>query len=109
MKKNWKDLFPRKGEILKILLFMKLLSLFLFCSFIQTFGNVSAQRVSMIKSNASLEEVIWELKRQTHMVFVYSDEDIKSVHGIEVKARNVSVKEILDKCLKGTGLIYLQE
>lgn len=109
MKKKWKDLFPRWGEILKILLFMKLLSLFLFCSFIQTFGNVSAQRVSMVKNNASLEEVIWELKRQTHMVFVYSDEDIKSVHGIEVKAENMPVKEVLDKCLKGTGLIYLQE
>lgn len=109
MKKKWNDGFPRGGECLKILLYMKLSALFLFCGLMQTFGNVSAQRVSMVKNNASLEEVIWELKRQTRMVFVYSDEDIKAVHGIEVEARNMPVREVLDRCLRGTGLTWLQE
>lgn len=36
------------------------------------------------KQNASLEEILWELKEKTQLVFMYSDEDIASVKGIDI-------------------------
>ena len=39
------------------------------------------QTVSLKTKNASLEEILWELKEKTQLVFMYSDEDIASVKG----------------------------
>ena len=50
----------------------------------QVFALASAQTVSLKKQNASLEEILWELKEKTQLVFMYSDEDIASVKGIDI-------------------------
>ena len=109
MKKNRNDAFPDKGNLLRILLRMKLTFILLVCAMVQLFAVVNAQTVSLKKQNASLEEIIWELKAKTHLVFLYSDEDIASVKGIDIDVRNVMVDEVLEKCLEGTGLQCVKE
>lgn len=57
-------------------------------------------------SNASLKEVLSEIKQQTNFKVLYKSTDVKSVNNINGKFENVPVMNILDQCLKGTKLGY---
>lgn len=109
MKKNRNDAFPLSGNWWKILLRMKLTFILLVSAIVQLFAVVNAQTVDLKKQNASLEEIIWELKAKTHLVFLYSDEDIVSVKGIDIDVKDLRVDEVLRKCLEGTGLQCVKE
>ncbi len=70
--------------------------------------TVEAQEVQMDISlkNASLKEVIREIRLQSDYNFVYMDTDIATVKARELDLKNVTVKQILDHCLKNTELTY---
>lgn len=107
MKKKRKDDLRRRGKYLKILLTMKLIFILLFCFTFESFAELRAQ-VTIEKTNATLEEVIWELKRTTGIVFMYSNEDVAGVKGISLNERNTDVKQILTKCLQNTDLGFME-
>lgn len=107
MKKRWKSIFPSGGKMRKMIMCMKLTLLLLTCIVLQTFAGANAQNVTIKKQNATLEEVIWELKQQTHFTFMYNDTDIAAVKGITLNETRVDVEEILQKCLKNTNLEYV--
>ena len=86
---------------------MKLTFLLLTCFVVQTFASLNAQTVTIKKQNASLEEVIWELKQQTRFTFMYNNEDIARIKGIDLNEKEVDVEKILQKCLKNTNLEYV--
>ena len=86
---------------------MKLTFLLLTCFVVQTFASLNAQTVTIKKQNASLEEVIWELKQQTRFTFMYNNEDIAQIKGIDLNEKEVDVEKILQKCLKNTNLEYV--
>ena len=109
MKKNRNGSFSYSGKLSKVLLRMKLTFVLLLCVMSQVFALASAQTVSLKKQNASLEEILWELKEKTQLVFMYSDEDIASVKGIDIDMKNTQVDAILNKCLEGTDLKYVRE
>ena len=104
MKKKRLDDFPHRGRWSQILLRMKLTFVLVFCMLVQTFAAVNAQTVTLKKQNASLEEIIWELKEQTKFVFLYSSADIATVKGIDIDMQNSQIDAILKKCLEGTDL-----
>ena len=83
---------------------MKLTFLLLTCFVVQAFASLNAQTVTIKKQNASLEEVIWELKQQTRFTFMYNNEDIAQIKGIDLNEKEVDVEKILQKCLKNTNL-----
>lgn len=105
MKKKRLDDFPHRGRWSQILLRMKLT----FCMLVQTFAAVNAQTVTLKKQNASLEEIIWELKEQTKFVFLYSSADVATVKGIDIDMQNSQIDAILKKCLEGTDLQFVKE
>lgn len=107
MKKRWKSIFPSGGNMRKTIRCMKLTLLLLTCFVLQTFAGANAQTVTIKKQNATLEEVIWELKQQTSFSFMYNDVDIASIKGITLNETKVDVEEILQKCLKNTNLEYV--
>ena len=76
---------------------------------VQTFAAVNAQTVTLKKQNASLEEIIWELKEQTKFVFLYSSADVATVKGIDIDMQNSQIDAILKKCLEGTDLQFVKE
>ena len=86
---------------------MKLTFLLLTCFVVQAFASLNAQTVTIKKQNASLEEVIWELKQQTRFTFMYNNEDIAQIKGIDLNEKEVDVEKILQKCLKNTNLEYV--
>ena len=107
MKKRWKSDFPLGRKLQKIFRCMKLTFLLLTCFVVQTFASLNAQTVTIKKQNASLEEVIWELKQQTRFTFMYNNEDIAQIKGIDLNEKEVDVEKILQKCLKNTNLEYV--
>lgn len=109
MKKKRLDDFPHRGRWSQILLRMKLTFVLVFCMLVQTFAAVDAQTVTLKKQNASLEEIIWELKEQTKFVFLYSSADIATVKGIDIDMQNSQIDAILKKCLEGTDLQFVKE
>lgn len=109
MKKKRLDDFPHRGRWLQILLRMKLTFVLVFCMLVQTFAAVNAQTVTLKKQNASLEEIIWELKEQTKFVFLYSSADVATVKGIDIDMQNSQIDAILKKCLEGTDLQFVKE
>ena len=76
---------------------MKLTFLLLTCFVVQAFASLNAQTVTIKKQNASLEEVIWELKQQTRFTFMYNNEDIAQIKGIDLNEKEVDVYKILQK------------
>ena len=107
MKKRWKSVFPSGGNTRKMIRCMKLTLLLLTCFVIQTFAGANAQTVTIKKQNATLEEVIWELKQQSHFTFMYNDTDIAPVKGITLNETDVDIEKILQKCLENTNLEYV--
>lgn len=107
MKKKWKHDFPLLRKSQKIFRCMKLTFLLLTCLVVQTFAGLNAQTVTIKTKNASLEEVIWELKRQTRFTFMYNNEDIARIKGIDLDEKEADVEKILQKCLKNTNLEYV--
>lgn len=63
-------------------------------------------RVDLDMNNASLTQVLWELEKKTDIVFFYSVDDVASVRGLNLRYKNATLSEILDKLLKNTNLAY---
>lgn len=82
---------------------MKLTFLLLTCFVVQTFASLNAQTVTIKKQNASLEEVIWELKQQTRFTFMYNNEDIAQIKGIDLNEKEVDV----EKTVRGNGVFEI--
>ena len=107
MKKRWKSNFPLGRKLQKIFRCMKLTFLLLTWFVDQAFARLNAQTVTIKKQNETLEEVIWELKQQTRFTFMYNNEDIAQIKGIDLNEKEVDVEKILQKCLKNTNLEYV--
>ena len=108
MRKKRDDCSPFVGKCRKLLLIMKLGTVLLLFFTTQVFAEVKAQQVTIRVQNASLEQVIWELKQRTKIVFMYSDEDIQGVKGINLNETNRDLEEVLRKCLSGTSLEFVE-
>ena len=109
MKKDRNDGSPLpRGLSQKMLLRMRLTTLLLCCLFVQSFATASAQSITLKMRNASLEEVIWELKEKTKLTFLYTDEDVASVKGIDLDVKDLDVDAVLEECLAGTGLDFVK-
>lgn len=87
------------------------ITLLFFCftvtGFMQAANAVFAQTtVTATFKNATLNEVLWEVQRQTDFTFVYSTEEVKNVKVEKLIVNHEKIADVLDKCLKGSGLTY---
>ena len=87
------------------------ITLLFFCftvtGFMQAANAVFAQTtVTATFKNATLNEVLWEVQRQTDFTFVYSTEEVKNVKVEKLIVNHEKIANVLDKCLKGSGLTY---
>ena len=58
------------------------------------------------KKNASLKEVIHELKRLGGYDFVYRDANLETFARRDVNFQQATLDRVMEDCLKGTGLEY---
>ena len=69
-------------------------------------GVAQEAKVSLRMEDASLEEIILELREQTGVRFFYSIDKIKSFTHLSVDAEEESLRDVLNRLLEGTGLTY---
>ena len=87
---------------------MKFLILFLCIFSFQLSANVYSQiaKVSLEVKNASLEQVIQLLEKESDYIFLYEDAQIEQVQGLELNFKDEDLKVVLDECLQNSGLTY---
>lgn len=104
-----KSLCPGPGcrKIIHFLV-MKTSFVFLLLLTLQLEASVYAQQVRLDVNlrNATLKEVINEIRRHSDFSFVYSDADLAGVMQRNVQMKNATIDDILGSCLNGTGLVF---
>ncbi|WP_175549968.1 TonB-dependent receptor [Mariniphaga anaerophila] len=90
---------------------MKMVWIFVLASALQVVaGNTKSYsqvtRLDLKLKNASLENVIWSIKKQTEFNFFYNSEDVKEVKNIDVDLKGATAEEILEDVLEGSDLTF---
>lgn len=85
---------------------MKITLLFVISSFYALNTSVIAQRVSIELKNASLREIFEQVKKQTGLSFMYSNDDVRNLQKQNFKIIDADVTVAMEKCLKDTGLTF---
>ncbi|MDR2131498.1 MAG: SusC/RagA family TonB-linked outer membrane protein [Odoribacteraceae bacterium] len=83
--------FPRGNKIL----IMKMVVFFTCCFVFNLSAAVNAQRVTLKTREASLVEVMRELKRQTGREFFYSHEALRAGQPVDLEVREMALEEVL--------------
>lgn len=99
----------KKRKFQQTLRKMKLLALFMLLGFCTCHATISAQeaRIDLKMSDAALSQVFRSIEQLTEYMFIYKSEDVQAVSHISVDVKETMVRDILDQCLKNTGLSYL--
>lgn len=86
-----------------------LATLFCLCLIASNFMQASTFAQSTVTAtfkDVTLNEVIWEIQKQTGFTFIYSTNDVKRVKIEDIKVNKERISDVLDKCLKNSGLTY---
>ena len=88
---------------------MKLCCVFVLCFVLAGYGNGRAQnqKVSLNLNNVSLYEVFSQIKQQTGIRFLYNVEELGKMEGINIKAEQESVADVLVRLFEGTSLRFV--
>lgn len=74
--------------------------------------NVSAgvysqeAKITLDLKNATFEEVLWEIQKQTEFIFLYSADDVKKIDNINLSFKEASINAILTECLANSDLKF---
>lgn len=90
----------------QVLRTMKIAFVFVLLTCSQLSASVWAQRVSVELKNASLREIFEQVKLKTGVSFMYSNDDVKNFQRKDFRMQDADVREIMEACLKGTGLTF---
>lgn len=63
-------------------------------------------KISIEMRNASLQDVFTALQQQSHLRFLYSNEDVDNIKVEQLKSEQEKIGTILDQVLKNTGLTW---
>lgn len=109
MYKKFTELLFRRDSYAYSNLFlkMKLTFILLLLTIVQLKAEVFAQRVSIEAKDASITEVIAQLRRQLDYDFLYNNDAIRDAGTITLSLKNADLKEALRLCLKGQPLEYI--
>ena len=84
-----------------------LLSLFLvFTTSFSQRAYSQEMKLSFSLKNATLKDVISEIKRISAYDFVYSDPQLTSFKQRDVSFKDATIQQVMDECLKDTKLTY---
>lgn len=109
--KRFEQIYFPVWKVLKFIVMVKLVWIFILFSALQVMaGNTKSYsqttKLNLHLKDASLDDIIWNIKKQTEFNFFYTSEDVKDIKGIDIDLKDVTVNEILIEALKGTGLTF---
>ncbi len=106
MEKNFELVHFRVRKWRKMLMIMKLV-VFLIIGFsfsLSASVNSQKQMVSMSLKDASVLDVLIEIKTQTGLRFIYNEDKITDLEEITIEAENITVQELLEDVFKDSNL-----
>ena len=90
----------------KIIMRINLTFAFLITMLLQISLAADAQKVTFYKANASLEDVLKEIRKQTDYNFLYTDGMMKGTKPVDARFKNASIEDALKQCFAGQPLTY---
>lgn len=90
----------------KTLLVMKLVFVFLTAAFLQTSAAGYAQKLTLSRKNATLEQIFWEVSKQSKYEFIYDADMLKEAMPVNINVVNASLERVLNECFTGQSLTY---
>lgn len=109
MYKKYSELIFRDNAplLLKFLLRMKLIIVILTTTFFQVQASSGyAQKISLSVKNASLTEVITQIRKQANVDFLYNNLSTVAMKPISVEVKNEELSKVLELCLAGQPLSF---
>ncbi|WP_276481789.1 SusC/RagA family TonB-linked outer membrane protein [Paraflavitalea pollutisoli] len=85
---------------------MRLTAVLLLIGCLQVSATGNAQQVNISRENASLKKVFADIRKQTGYTFFYNARLLDNAAPVSVSAKNVDMKEVLDKIFSNQSLIY---
>ncbi|HTE24118.1 TonB-dependent receptor [Flavitalea sp.] len=85
---------------------MKMTGLLLIVGFLHVSAGTLAQQISMKVKNASLENVLKQIKVQSNLQFLYDKQLMKNTLPVTVDVKNASIEAVLDMCFVNQPLAW---
>ena len=103
MKKKRETTFSYPSKCRKVIQSVCFLFVLLF---LQSFIVPEKEIVTLKMDNVSIEQILWKLKDQTKIEFVYSNDDIAQYKKMSINVKDKPLNSVLDDLLKNTNLKY---
>lgn len=97
------------GRLGKLLLIMKLITIITLSALMQVSAASFGQYLSFQRKGASLEEIFWEIHKQTGYDVLISTTKLKNSKKLDVNFKATPLKEVMDQLVLGTDLDYTIE
>ena len=94
-----------KKRLLKLMLVMKLVTLFLIAGLMHASANTMAQKITLTVQDQPLEKILLEIKKQSGLLFFYNAQDIAN-RKVSLSVKNASIEEALLECLKDQPITF---
>jgi len=94
------------GKFVRI---MKITTFFLFLFLFQLYAEITHSqniRISLRMENASLEEVIDRIEKETNFKFVFTDKAVNTSRKVNINAPDGRLTDVLNQLISETGLEY---
>ncbi|WP_207513911.1 TonB-dependent receptor [Longitalea luteola] len=85
---------------------MKLAIIFLTACFLQASAAGYAQKITLSKKNATLDQIFWEISRQSKYEFVYDAGMLREAKTVDIQVVNAPLDKVLNECFAGQPLTY---
>lgn len=106
MKKKRKCTHWKVTNVRNLLLVIQMMVV-LFMSGGRAYGMTDEPLIRLSLKNVLIKDALWEIEKQSKMVFVYNADDLDKAGKINVEVKDKNVREALDACLKGSGFEYV--
>ncbi|MDP2337799.1 MAG: STN domain-containing protein, partial [Bacteroidota bacterium] len=93
-------------RIKQIILKMKITVAILLVACLQVSASGYAQKITISKKNAPVEQVLKEIKKQTGYLFFYNQDWLKQVKSVNIDVKKASIDEVLDICFYNQPVDY---
>jgi TonB-linked SusC/RagA family outer membrane protein len=87
---------------------MKCFLIITICSFLHVSAATPLQaQITINVKNATLKDVMREIKRQSHYTFLFSDEILKDARPVSVSLKNAGIEKVLEECFADQPFGYV--
>ncbi|SMC66426.1 SusC/RagA family TonB-linked outer membrane protein [Pedobacter nyackensis] len=95
------------GYASKLLLIMRLTTVLLIATIMQVSASSLAQKITLSKKNAPLDQVINDIRDQSGYDFIYKLGLLKTGKPVTVNFKNADLQEVLNYCFKDQPFTYV--